>query len=63
VATLIAWHGGRLVLLEKEFAGIAFSSVPAWVVQLVIPISFGLIGLLYLLAALASIRTLWARRQ
>ena len=62
VATLIAWHGGRLVLLEKEFATIAFSGIPAWTLQLVIPGAFGLIGLFYLAAAIASVRSMLGQR-
>lgn len=62
VATLIAWHGGRLVLMEKEFATVAFSGIPAWTLQLVIPGAFGLIGLFYLAAAVASVRSMLAQR-
>ena len=62
VATLIAWHGGRLVLLEREFETVAFSGIPAWTLQLVIPGAFGLIGLFYLAAAIASIRTMLSQR-
>ena len=62
VATLIAWHGARLVLLEQEYGALAFSNMPTWVLQLAIPISFGLIGLLYLIAAITSLRSMGSRR-
>ena len=62
VAALIAWHGGRLVLLEWEFEDVAFLDIPAWVLQLVIPASFGMIGLFYLAAAIVSVRTMTRKR-
>lgn len=62
VATVIAWHGVRLVLLEKEYATVAFSDIQTWSLQLVIPASFGLIGLFYLAAAIVSINSMLGRR-
>jgi TRAP-type C4-dicarboxylate transport system permease small subunit len=50
VAAVIAWHGGRMVGMEIEFETIAFSGIPAWTLQLVIPGAFGLISVLYLVA-------------
>lgn len=46
VAGVIAWHGGRMVLDELAYATPG-DFLPAWVLQLVIPISFGLMALLH----------------
>ena len=56
VCAAIAWHGVRYVALEYEFAGTAFADVPTWAVVTILPLAFGLIGLRYLLFALASLR-------
>lgn len=49
ICLLIAWHAGRFVYSEYEYQTIAFSSVPAWVTALIIPISFSLIAVRYAL--------------
>ena len=56
VCAAITWHGVRYVALEYEFAGTAFAGVPTWAVVIILPLAFGLIGLRYLLFALASLR-------
>lgn len=56
VAAIIAWHGGRMVGMEIEFETIAFSGIPAWTLQLVIPCAFGLISVLYLGATFRELR-------
>jgi len=45
ICALIAWHGQRFVQLAWEFGDVAFGRVPAWPLQLIIPISFGLMAL------------------
>ncbi len=62
VCGLIAWHGGRLVLLEMEYSTPAFASVPTWVVQLIIPAGFGLIAIVYLIHAARAIARFWSGR-
>ncbi len=47
VCLLISWHAARFVLSEYEYGTIAFSSVPAWVTAIIIPVSFCLIALRY----------------
>jgi TRAP-type C4-dicarboxylate transport system permease small subunit len=51
VCALIAWHGARLVASDRE-AGIELSAgLPAWVFELIIPLSFGLIAVRYVVHA------------
>ena len=51
VSALVAWHSGRFVLDERAYGSVAFSGIPAWFLESVIPIAFGLIGIRYLLRA------------
>ncbi|MDH5765470.1 MAG: TRAP transporter small permease [Gammaproteobacteria bacterium] len=49
VCGLISWHAVRFVQMDYEYETIAFSHVPAWVTELIIPIGFFLIAVRYLL--------------
>lgn len=48
VCALVAYHSAQFVMLEHEFESEAFSGMPAWIMQVVIPFAFGAIGLRYL---------------
>ncbi len=50
VSALVAWHAARFVVSELRYESVAFSGIPAWVLESVIPFSFAAIAL----------RTLWA---
>jgi TRAP-type C4-dicarboxylate transport system permease small subunit len=55
VAGVVAYHGARFVASEREFGSVAFSGIPAWALELVIPFAFAAISLRYLtLAATAA---------
>ena len=58
VSGLIAWHSGRFVLDEREFGSVAFSGIPAWLFESIIPLAFGLIAVRYLLRAWHHARAL-----
>jgi TRAP-type C4-dicarboxylate transport system permease small subunit len=45
VAGVLAWHGARFVASEREFESVAFSGIPAWALESVIPGAFALIAL------------------
>lgn len=49
VCLLIAWHGIRWVQLEYLDDMIGLMGVPAWMFEIVIPITFTLIGIRYFL--------------
>jgi C4-dicarboxylate transporter DctQ subunit len=56
VCGLIAWHSSLFVQLAYEFGDVAFNRVPAWPLQLIIPISFGLMAIRFgLQAGLAAL--------
>jgi TRAP-type C4-dicarboxylate transport system permease small subunit len=48
VAGVLAYHGARFVASEHELASVAFSGVPAWALESIIPFAFAAIGLRYL---------------
>jgi len=49
ICSLIAWHAARFVGMDYEAGTIAFSNVPAWVTQLIIPIGFFMMAMRYAL--------------
>jgi len=54
VSGLIGWHSGRYVEMAYEFQDIAFAEIPAWPLQLVIPFSFGLMALRFLVQGISA---------
>ena len=55
VSGLIAWHGARWVLMDYQDGIKAFSGLPSWVLEIIIPVAFGLISIRYFLYALHSL--------
>ena len=49
---LIAWHSINFVRLSLEFGDTLLGGVPAWALQLVLPIGFGLMAYRHSLHAL-----------
>ncbi len=52
ICALLAWQGGRLVLLDYQEATTAFASIPAWACELIIPLGFGVMSLRFFLYGL-----------
>ncbi len=48
VSGLIAYHAGRFVAMEREADIIGVTGIPAWLLELIIPVGFGLIAVRYL---------------
>jgi len=64
VSGLIAYHSGRFVAMEREAGIIGVAGLPAWLLQVIIPVGFGLIALRYLiLFVLRSSAALGVRSQ
>lgn len=55
VAALLAWHGARFVASERRFESVAFSGIPSWLLESVIPFAFAAIALRYALLAVADL--------
>jgi TRAP-type C4-dicarboxylate transport system permease small subunit len=58
VSALVAWNAFRFVAEEFGYGSEAFAGLPAWIFEAVVPASFGLIALRYLLAATRDARDL-----
>lgn len=56
ICALLAWQAARYTMLEYDFAATAFAGVPAWAVVVILPVTFGLIGVRYALFAIAFFR-------
>jgi TRAP-type C4-dicarboxylate transport system permease small subunit len=48
ICSVIAWHGASWVLLDYQDNLLGFQDLPAWVMESIIPLAFGLIALRYL---------------
>ena len=44
---VIAWFGMHWIRLDYEDGFTAFAGIPAWMLEIIIPVAFGLIGLRY----------------
>lgn len=49
VCLVIAWYGFGWIRLDYEDGVTAFAGIPAWMLAVIVPLSFGLIGLRYLI--------------
>jgi TRAP-type C4-dicarboxylate transport system permease small subunit len=57
VCAVIAWNAARLVALDRE-AGVELTAgMPGWLFELIIPLSFGVIALRYLIHATLRLAT------
>lgn len=54
VCALLAYQGGRLVIMDWQDATPAFGAVPAWVVESAIPLGFTVMALRFALQALTG---------
>jgi TRAP-type C4-dicarboxylate transport system permease small subunit len=49
ICGLLAWAGIKFIWYEAQMGGTAFFNLPIWVPELIIPITFGLMTLRYIL--------------
>ena len=52
ICLLIAWYGAGWIRLDFEDGVIAFAGIPAWVLEVIVPISFALIGVRFILKSI-----------
>ena len=63
IASILAYHSMRFVIMEYEAQSKAFSEVPAWTMELIMPIAFGLIALRFFIHFVISVRAFIARKR
>lgn len=56
VAGLFAWQSGRFVADSRTFGDVIVDGWPAWIMQLILPIGFGLIAYRYVLRLIRNLR-------
>lgn len=56
VCTVLTYHGARFVMQDQEAVVIAFSGLPAWWFELVIPVGFAVMSLRYAARCVAGLR-------
>ncbi len=61
IAGILAFHGARFVASEFEYGTGAFSGLPAWPFQLVLPLAFAAVALRHLAACAGPLRALGRR--
>ena len=49
VCLLLAWHAGRFVASERAAEAVFTAQIPMWIAQIILPVSFALIALRYVL--------------
>ncbi len=54
VCGLVGWFSGQYGPLAFEFQDSAFAGIPAWPLQLIIPFTFGLMGLRFFIQGIAA---------
>lgn len=52
ICALIAWFAARMVIVEQGDGNIAFSGIPTWMLELILPIGFCVMALRFLANAL-----------
>lgn len=55
VCAIIAYYATQLVIMEKQDGVMAFSNVPSWVCELIIPFGFGIMALRFYLNFLMGV--------
>ena len=60
---VIAWYGLDWIRLDYEEAVTSFAGIPAWIVEIIVPLAFALIGLRYLLLSIVSARRYCVHRK
>ncbi len=54
ICALMSWFSFNFVMMEKSEGVIAFSGIPAWICESIIPVSFAIISIRYLLISFAT---------
>jgi len=58
VCAAVAYYGALFVHMDYEQGGTLFADLPAWACELIIPVSFALLSIRYLISAIEEIQQL-----
>lgn len=59
ICGIVAWYSLKFVMMEMEDGGMAFARVPAWICESIIPFSFSVIGMRYVILSIINIINLF----
>lgn len=59
ISGIVTWQGSLFVRTSREFGDVLMGGVPAWLLQLVLPVGFGLICYRYALFTVSGMVQLW----
>lgn len=62
ICALVAWHSLQFALTSREYGDVAMAGIPAWMLQMVLPVGFGLIAYRYTLFFFVDILALFGRQ-
>lgn len=62
ICGLLTWFSLQFALTTREYGDVVLSDTPAWLLQLVLPLGFGLMTYRYLLYCFKDIMALFGRR-
>jgi TRAP-type C4-dicarboxylate transport system permease small subunit len=60
---VIAWYGMHWIRFDYEDGITSFGGIPAWMLEVVVPLSFGLIGIRYLIMSVCWAYIYYRRRK
>jgi len=63
VCGVVAWHSLAFVQMSREFEDVLLGSVPAWILQAVLPVGFGLITWRYSLFTVKEVLKLFGKGE
>ena len=63
VCGVVAWHSLQFVQMSHEFGDVLMGSIPAWLLQLILPVGFGLICYRYSLFVIQEVYRLFRGRR
>jgi len=63
VAGLLAYHSARFVIMEYESQSTVITTIPAWIVELILPIAFSLMSLRFVIHFIISLRVIFTRKN
>ncbi len=61
VCGVVAFYAGRFVYLDYEAGAKVFDSLPAWIVELILPVGFAMIAIRYMIFTVAQLKDFMVR--
>ena len=63
VAGILSYHSARFVIMEYEAKTTVITNIPAWIIELILPLAFGLIAIRFAIHFVISLREILTRKK